>query len=178
MILLSFSNWFVAEVSFGYYNEVLKVNPSPWIAELFYFVSIFSVLWLRILSKTYKGESLVNSSLIAFSVFAFYIFYISFFYIECLYDERKFGWSNPTFLNPFFDLIFIVAGAAHFFREKDVSLNKEYLTLVLVTICGCFFFIANLMFGFNDLFVPSLKCHFADLFFCNGVYFGRNGYIH
>ena len=169
-MLLSFSSWFVAELLFGYYSGIIGINPYPSIADFFYFLGyLFFIALLSNLNKTYKIEiSLIISTIITFSLFAFYVLYISIFIFNVYAIKGDIIDLTLTLVYPFFDLFVIVGGAVYYFREKDISLNKEYLSWAFVSICGLFFFIANLIFGFNDLFGTTLQYRFADLFFSIG----------
>ncbi|HKR74069.1 MAG TPA: hypothetical protein VJR94_08150 [Candidatus Nitrosocosmicus sp.] len=169
-MLFSFSSWFVAEFLFGYYSGILSINPYPSIADLFYFAGyLFFVVLLSSLNKTYKIElSLIISALITFSLFVFYVLYISIYVFNVYTIKGDLVNLILTFVYPFFDLFVIVAGVVYFFREKDISLSKEYLSWALVPICGFFFFIADLIFGFSNLSGTILQFHSADLFFTIG----------
>lgn len=169
-ILISFCSWFVAELLFGYYTVILDTNPYPTVADFFYFLGyLFFIVLLSNLNRTYKIEiSLIISTLITFSLFAFYVLYISIFIFNVYTIKGDLVELILTFVYPFFDLSVIVGGAVYYFREKDISLNKEYFSWAFISICGFFFFIADLIFGFNDLFGTTLQYRFADLFFTIG----------
>jgi hypothetical protein len=70
-----------------------------------------------------------------------------------------------VFAYPIFDLFIIIGGVLYYFREKEISLNREYLSWLLISACGFFFFLADVIFGFNDLFGFSQDDHLSDLFF-------------
>jgi hypothetical protein len=70
-----------------------------------------------------------------------------------------------VFAYPIFDLLIIISGFLYYFREKEISLNKGYLSWLLFSAFGFFFFIADVIFGFDDLFGFSQDDHLFDLFF-------------
>jgi hypothetical protein len=58
-----------------------------------------------------------------------------------------------------------VGSIVYYLREKEISLNKEYLSWLFIAVCGISFFVADVIFGFHDLFDLSTKTNTADLFF-------------
>ena len=140
-MLFSFSCWFIAESLFGYYSGIVGINPYPSIADLFYCVGyLFFIVLLGILNKTYKIElSLIISTLNTFSLFAFYVLYISIFVFNLYTIKGDLVNLILTFIYPFVDLFVIIGGAVYYFREKDISLSKEYLSWAFVSIGGLFF---------------------------------------
>ena len=166
-LLLSFVCWFSAEAMYGYYSGVLKIDPYPSIANIFYFAGyIFFILLLWSLNKTYKIElSIIISLLITFFLFAFYVLYISVF----IFNVYSFSGSiidlMLVFAYPIFDLFIIIGGVVYYFREREISLTREYVSWLLISACGFFFFIADVIFGLNDLSGFTEDDHLYDLFF-------------
>jgi hypothetical protein len=166
-LLLSFVSWFSAEAIFGYYSGVLKTDPYPSIADIFYLAGyIFFIMLLWSLNKAYKIEiSIFISLLVTFSLIAFYVSYISVFIFNVYSLSGSFIDLLLVFAYPIFDLLIIISGVLYYFREKEISLNKGYLSWILFSACGFFFFLADLIFGFDDLFGFSQVDHLYDLFF-------------
>ncbi len=166
-LLLSFACWFAAETLFGYYSGVLKIDPYPSIADIFYLAGhIFFILLIWSLNKTYKIElGIVVSLLMTFSLFAFYVLYITVFIFKIYSYSGGIIDSLLVFAYPIFDLFIVIAGIVYYFREREISLNREYLSWLLISVCGFSFFIADVIFGINDLFGFDEDYHLYDLFF-------------
>ena len=152
---------------FGYYSGVLNTDPYPSIADIFYLAGyIFFVLLLWRLNKTYKIElSIFISLLVTFFLFAFYVLYISVFIFNVYSLSGNFIDLILVFAYPIFDLFIIISGVLYYFREREISLNKGYLSWLLISACGFFFFLADVIFGFGDLFGFTQDDHLFDLFF-------------
>jgi len=166
-LLISFVCWFPAEAMYGYYSGVLKIDAYPSIADIFYLAGhIFFIFLLWSLNKKYKIElSIIISLLITFFLFAFYVLYITVFIFNVYSFTGSFIDSILVFAYPIFDLIIVIGGVVYYFRERDISLNREYLFWLLISACGFFFFVADVIFGINDLFGHTEDYHLYDLFF-------------
>jgi hypothetical protein len=166
-LYLSLVCWFLAEALFGYYSGVLKIDPYPSIADIFYLAGhIFFILLILSLNKTYKIEiSIIISLLVTFSLFAFYMLYITIFIFNIFSYSESFIGSLLVFAYPIFDLFIVIGGIVYYFREREISLNREYLFWLLISACGFFFFAADVIFGINDLFGFDKHYHLYDLFF-------------
>ncbi|HKO64764.1 MAG TPA: hypothetical protein VJU13_06150 [Candidatus Nitrosocosmicus sp.] len=166
-LFLSFVSWFSAEAMFGYYSGVLKTDPYPSMADIFYLAGyIFIVLLLWSLNKAYKIEiSVFVSLLVTFSLIAFYVLYVSVFIFNVYSLSGSIIDLMLVFAYPIFDLLIIISGFLYYFREKEISLNKGYLSWLLFSAFGFFFFLADVIFGFDDLFGFSQDDHLFDLFF-------------
>ena len=166
-LLLSFLSWFSAEAMFGYYSGVLNTDPYPSIADIFYLAGyIFFILLLWRLNKTYKIElSIFISLLVTFFLFAFYVLYVSVFIFNVYSLSGNSIALILVFAYPIFDLFIIIGGVLFYFREREISLNREYLAWLLISACGFFFFLADVIFGFSDLFGFTKDEHLFDLFF-------------
>jgi len=166
-LLLSFVSWFLAEALFGFYSGILKTDPYPSIADIFYLAGyIFFALLLWRLNKTYKIEiSIFISLIVTFFLFAFYVLYISVFIFNVYSISGNLVDVILAFAYPIFDLLIIISGVLYYFREKEISLNKGYLSWLLFSACGFFFFLADIIFGFDDLFGYTQNDHLFDLFF-------------
>lgn len=169
-LLLSFVSWFSAEAMFGYYSGVLIIDPYPSIADIFYLAGyIFFILLLWRLNKTYKIElSILFSLIVTFFLFAFYVLYISVFIFDVYSLSADSADLILVFVYPIFDLFVIISCVLYYFREREISLNKEYISWLLISACGFSFFLADVIFGFNDLFGYTQDDHLFDLFFNMG----------
>ena len=167
LLFVSFVCWFTAEVLFGYYNGILDVDAYPSTADIFYTAGyIFFIFLLCTLNRTYKIElTIIVSAIVTFALFAFYVLYLSVF----IFEVYKFTGNSIdlllTFSYPILDLFIIVGSIVYYIREKEISLNKEYLSWLFIAACGLSFFIADVIFGFKDLFDLSTTSNTADLFF-------------
>ncbi|CAN5807323.1 hypothetical protein BH23THE1_BH23THE1_18680 [soil metagenome] len=56
------------------------------------------------------------------------------------------------FIYPIFDLFIIVGAVMYYFRGKAISINKGHYIWIFVSAAGLFYFNADLLFGYNDLF--------------------------
>lgn len=179
LLLASFGCWFIAEILFGYYSAVIKLPAYPSFADIFYTSGyVFFVLLLCVLNKTYKIElTIIVSAIITFALFAFYVLYLSVFIFEVYKFAGNFIDLSLAFSYPMLDLFIIVGSIVYYFREKEISLNKEYLSWVFIAACGFFFFIADVIFGFNDIFGIMTGLHTADLFFTSGYLLLSSGLI-
>ena len=152
--LLTFVNWFIAESLYGYYEGLLRIDAYPSVADVFYlFGYLFLFLFLGFMNKLYKIElGYIISALVTFSLIVFYVLYISIFIFEIYTFSGDMMDVTLIFVYPIFDL-FIVSGAVMFyFRGKDISIDKGYNFWIFVSAAAFFFFIADLLFGYNDLF--------------------------
>ena len=167
LLLLSFVCWFSAEALFGYYSGVLHTDPYPSIADIFYLAGyIFFTLLLWRLNKTYKIElSIFISLLVTFCLFSFYVLYISVFIFNVYSLTGNSIDLILVFAYPIFDLFIIICGVLFYFREREISLNREYLAWLLISVCAFSFFLADVIFGFDDLFGFSQDDHLFDFFF-------------
>ena len=100
-----------------------------------------------------------------FSLFAFYVLYITVFIFKIYSYSGGIIDSLLVFAYPIFDLFIVIAGIVYYFREREISLNREYLSWLLISVCGFSFFIADVIFGINDLFGFDEDYHLYDLFF-------------
>jgi hypothetical protein len=151
---LSFVCWFVAEFLYGYYDGVLGIDAYPSVPDVFYLLGyLFLFLFLGFINKLYKIELVfILSTLVTFSLFVFYVLYISIF----IFEIYTFG-GNPIdltllFVYPIFDLFLVVGAVIFYFRGKSISIDKEYNFWIFVSTAAFCFFIADLVFGYNDLF--------------------------
>jgi hypothetical protein len=56
------------------------------------------------------------------------------------------------FVYPIFDLFVAVGAVMFYFRGKAISIGKEYNFWIFISAGALCFFIADLIFGYNDLF--------------------------
>lgn len=165
-ILLSLLCWVTAEFLYGYYSGFLEIDAYPSIADLFYITGYLFILFLVSINETYKLEfAFVVSSLVTFSIFVFSVLYISIF-VYRIYD---FGGSIYDlillFAYPIIDLFIIAGSIMYYFRGRSISLNKENTYWIFISFFGFFFFIADLAFGYNDIFNIINNDYLFDLYY-------------
>lgn len=168
-ILLSFSCWFIAEILYGYINGYLQIDAYPSFADLFYvmgYIFFFAFLWL--MNKVYKIElAYILSAIITFSLVAFYILYVSIF----VYDIHSFSGSEADltllFVYPIVDLFIVMGSIIFYLRGRTISLNKGHNFWIFISMGGIIFFVADVIFGFNDLFriLSDENTYLSDLFY-------------
>ena len=176
LIFLSVVSWFVAEVLYGYYNGILLIDPYPSVADIFYLAGyILFTLFLCSLYRSYKIEiGILLSSLITFCLLIFYVLYISIYIFEIYVFTGTVIDLALLFAYPILDLVITAGALIYFFRERDISLKKSHISWILISSFGVFFFIADLIFGFNDIFNFVGESDIFDLFYnigyiCLGV---------
>lgn len=126
-LLFSFSYWSIADIFFGYFSWVLEPEVYTSLADVFYTVGyVFFILLLCVLNKTYKIElTLILSSIITFALFAFYVLYLSVFIFEVYKFTGNIVDLALAFTYPMLDLFIIVGSIVYYFREKEISLNRN-----------------------------------------------------
>lgn len=145
--------WFTAELLYGYYGGILQIDAYPSFADFFYMLgSISFILFFYSLNKSYKIElGLIISALVTFSLLIVYFLYVGLFVFEINTLSNDGNALILLFSYPVFDAFITLASIAYFLRGKDISLKKEYNFWIFFAFFGLLFFIADLMFGFNDL---------------------------
>ena len=167
LILLSLLCWVAAEFLYGYYSGFLDIDPYPSLADLFYITRyLFFILFLVSINEKYKIEfAFIVSSLATFSLLVFYALYISIF----VYQVSDFGGSIYDlillFTYPLFDLFIVVGSIMYYFRGRTISLNKENNDWIFISLFGFIFFIADLAFGYNDIFNIINNDYLFDLYY-------------
>jgi len=165
-ILLALLCWITAEVLYGYYGGFLEIDAYPSISDLFYLTGyLFFILFLVSINKRYKLElAFIVSSLVTFSLFVFYVLYISIFIFE-LYDFSGSIYDLVLlFTYPIVDLFIVVGSVMYYFRGRTISLNKENTYWIFISFFGFFFFIADSIFGYNNLFNILNNDYLFDLY--------------
>lgn len=159
--------WFIAESLYGYYDGLLHIDAYPSLADLFYLVgSIFFILFFYSLNRAYKIESgIIISALITFSLFIIYFLYLAIFIFEIYQISNDVGALVLLFIYPVFDTLIILASTAYFLRGKNISLKREYNFWIFFAFFGFMFLVADLAFGFNDLFNVIDTNRFLDIFY-------------
>lgn len=154
LFLLTFVCWFIAELLYGYYDGFLGIDAYPSVPDVFYLCGyLFLFLFLGFMNKLYKIElGYIISSLVTFSLFVFYVLYISIFIFEIYTFSGDVMDLTLLFSYPIFDLFIVVGAVMFYFRGKAISIGKEYNFWIFVSAAAFFFFIADLIFGYNDLF--------------------------
>ena len=166
-ILLSLLCWVTAEFLYGYYSGFLEIDAYPSIADLFYITGyLFFILFLVSINETYKLEfAFVVSSLVTFSLFVFYVLYISIFVYEVYDFSGSIYDLILLFAYPIFDLFIVAGSIMYYFRGRTISLNKENTYWIFISFFGFFFFIADLAFGYNDIFNIINNDYLFDLYY-------------
>ena len=165
-ILLAVTSWFAAEGLYGYYNGVLQVDPYPSIADFFYLVGYaFFISYMVMMNRVYKIRlSFILSSIITFFLVILYLLYISIFifkvseYSGNIYDLVLF------FVYPLADLFIILGSAMYYFRGRNTSTHKGNTYWLFICIFGVFFFVADFIYGYSDIFY-IYNDNIFDLFF-------------
>lgn len=165
--LLTFVCWFIAESLYGYFSGLLRIDAYPSVADAFYLVGyLFLILFLGQMNKLYKIElGYVISTLVTVSLFVFYVLYVSIFIFEIYTFSGNLLDLTLLFIYPIFDLFIIVGAVMYYFRGKAISINKGHYFWIFVAAAGVFFFIADLIFGYNDLFNFLENVNLFDLFY-------------
>jgi hypothetical protein len=167
--LLTFSSWFIAEILYGHINGYLQIDAYPSYADVFYligYIFYFAFLWL--MNKIYKIElAYILSAIITFSLVAFYILYVSIF----VYEIYSFSGSaidlTLLFVYPMVDLFIVMGSIMFYLRGRTISLNKGHNFWILIALGGLVFFVADVIFGFDDLFniLTDENIYLSDLFY-------------
>lgn len=166
-ILLALLCWTTAEILYGYYSGFLEVDAYPSLADIFYVTGyIFFILFLVWVNNTYKIElAFIISSLVTFSLFMFYILYISVFVFEVYNFSGSIYDLVLLFTYPIVDLFIVIGSVIYYLKGRTFSINKENTNWIFISLFGFFFFIADLTFGYNDLFEKINNEYVFDLYF-------------
>ena len=163
----SFICWFTAEFLYGYLSGVLNLDAYPSIADAFYLIGyILFVLFLIAINKTYKIElGIILSSLVTFSLFVFYVLYISIFVFEFYAFSGNLTDLILMFVYPIMDLFIVIGSVIYYFRGRSISINKENNYWIFIALFGVLNFIADLTFGYDDLYKISTQFLMYDLYY-------------
>ena len=159
--------WFIAELLYGYYDGILQIDAYPSLADFFYMLgSISFVLFFYFSNKSYKIElRIIISGLITFSLLIVYFLYLGLFVFEIYTLSKDASTLILLFSYPVFDAFIALASIAYFLRGKEISLKKEYNFWIFFAFFGLLFFIADLVFGFNDLLKIIDTNWYLDIFY-------------
>ncbi len=168
--LLTFICWFVAESLYGYFSGFLQIDAYPSVADAFYLVGcLFLMLFLVQMNKLYKIElGYIVSTLVIVSLIIFYVLYVSIFIFEIYTFSGNLIDLTLLFVYPIFDLFIIVGAVMYYFRGKAISIDKGHNFWIFISAAGLFFFIADMIFGYNDLFNFLENVNLFDLFYVIG----------
>jgi hypothetical protein len=166
-ILSSLLCWLTAEFLYAYYDGFLRIDAYPSFADCFYLTGyIFFILYLYLLNKSYKIElGFIISALVTFSLFVIYILYISIFIFEIYTFSNDIIGLILLFSYLVLDAFIILVAIAYYLRGRSISLNKGHNYWILIASFGFLFFIADFLFGFNDLFKIIYTTGFFDLLY-------------
>ena len=169
-ILSSLVCWLTAEFLYGYYDGFLRIDAYPSFADCFYLIGyIFFVLYLYLLNKSYKIElGFIISALVTLSLFVIYILYISIFIFEIYTFSNDVIGLILLFSYPVLDAFIILVAIAYYLRGRSISINKGHNYWILIALFGLLFFIADFLFGFNDLLKIIDTTRFLDLLYNAG----------
>lgn len=167
LFLLAFICWFIAECLYGYFSGFLQIDAYPSAADAFYLVGyLFLLSFLHQMNKLYKIElGYIVSTLVTVSLFIFYVLYVSIFIFEIYTFSGNLIDMTLLFLYPIFDLFIMVGAVMYYYRGKAISINKGHNFWIFVSAAGLFFFIADIIFGYNDLFNFLENANLFDLFY-------------
>jgi hypothetical protein len=167
--LLTLSCWFTAEILYGYLNGYLQIDAYPSFADVFYILGyMFFISFLWFMNRIYKIElAYILSAIITFSLIIFYVMYIAIF----VYEVYTFSGSvidlTLLFVYPIVDLFIVLGSIMFYFRGRTISINKGHNFWIFISAAGLIFFIADVIFGFNDLFkfLSEEDIYLSDLFY-------------
>jgi hypothetical protein len=163
-------SWCIAEAFYGYYEGILEIDPYPSIADLFYLAgSIFFVLFFISMNRSYKIElAFITSFIITFSLIVFYVIYLAVF----IFDIYDYGGSIIDlvllFAYPIIDLLIMIGAITYYFRGRSISLNKDYIYWIFVSLFAFFSLIADITFGYDNLRDNESNGVLSDLCFNMG----------
>ena len=167
--LLTFSSWFTAEILYGYINGYLQIDAYPSYADVFYLIGyIFFLVFLWLMNKIYKIElAYILSAIVTFSLVAFYIMYISIFVYEIYVFTGSIIDLTLLFIYPMVDLFIVMGSIMFYLRGRTISLNKGHNFWIFISVGGLVFFVADIIFGFNDVFgiLSNENFYLSDLFY-------------
>lgn len=175
--LLTLTCWFGAEILYGYLNGYLQIDAYPSVADILYiFGYIFFVSFLWFMNRIYKIElAYIMSATITFALIVFYVMYIAIF----VYEIYSFSGSvidlTLLFVYPIVDLFIFLGSMMFYFRGRTISINKGHNFWLFISAAGVVFFVADVIFGFNDLFklLAEDDIYLSDLFYNLGyILFG------
>ena len=167
LLLVSLVSWCIAEAFYGYYEGILKIDPYPSVADLFYLAgSIFFVLFFISMNRSYKIElAFITSSIITFSLIVFYVVYLAVF----IFDISDYSGSIFNlillFAYPIVDLVIMIGAITYYFRGRSISLNKDYIHWIFISSFAFFSLIADITFGYDNLLNDSSNDILSDVYF-------------
>lgn len=166
-ILFSLVCWLTAEFLYAYYDGFLQIDAYPSFADWFYLIGyIFFILYLYLLNKSYKIElGFIISALVTFSLFIIYILYVSIFIFEIYTLSNDVIGLILLFSYPILDAFIILVAIAYYLRGRSISISKKYNYWILIASFGLLSFIADFIFGFNDLLKIIDTTKFLDLLY-------------
>lgn len=167
--LLTLSCWFAAEILYGYLNGYLQIDAYPSFADVFYlFGYIFFISFLWFMNRIYKIElAYILSAIITFSLIIFYVMYIAIFVYEIYTFSGSVVDLTLLFVYPIVDLFIVLGSIMFYFRGRTISINKGHNFWIFISAAGLVFFVADVIFGFNDLFkiLTEDNIYLSDLFY-------------
>ena len=171
-ILSSLVCLLTAEFLYGYYDGFLRVDAYPSFADWFYLTGyIFFILYLCLLNRSYKIElGYIISALVTFSLFVIYALYLSIFIFEIYTLSNDAIGLILIFSYLVLDAFIILVAIAYYLRGRSISISKGHNYWILIASFGLLSFIADFIFGFNDVLKITDTDRFFDLLY-NAGYF-------
>ena len=118
------------------------------------------------LNKSYKIElGFIISALVTFSLVVIYILYISIFIFEIYTLSNDVIGLILLFSYPVLDAFIILVAVAYYLRGRSISISKGHYYWILIASFGLLSFIADFIFGFNDLLNIIDATRFFDLLY-------------
>ncbi|HKR73663.1 MAG TPA: hypothetical protein VJR94_06085 [Candidatus Nitrosocosmicus sp.] len=170
LLLISLVSWCIAEGFYGYYEGFLEIDPYPSVADFFYLSgSILFILFFILMNKSYKIElAFIISFIITLSLIVFYVIYIAVFIFEIYEYSGSIFDLVLLFAYPIIDLLIIIGAITYYFRGRSISLNKDYIHWIFVSLFAFFSLIADITFGYNNLLGEFSNEILSDLCFNMG----------
>ncbi len=167
LLLISLVSWCIAEGFYGYYEGFLEIDPYPSVADFFYLSgSIFFILFFILMNRSYKIElAFISSFIITFSLVVFYVIYIAVFIFEIYEYSGSIFDLVLLFAYPIIDLLILIGAITYYFRGRSISLNKDYIHWIFVSLFAFFSLIADITFGYNNLLGEFSNEILSDLCF-------------
>lgn len=167
-VIASFISWFIAEVLYGLVNYIPNSIVYPSSADIFYLIGyVFFILYLYKLNKIYKLEiKIIISSIITFSLFIFYFLFISFNIFHIFNQDDDTLSIVLSFLYPILDAYIAIIGIFYYFQVKTISLAKEHISWIFVSIFGILFFIGDFIYGYRIIIhIDETLLNFFNIYF-------------
>jgi hypothetical protein len=118
------------------------------------------------MNKSYKIElAVITSFIITFSLIVFYVIYVAvlIFHISD-YTGGIFG-LVLLLVYPIIDLLIMIGAIAYYLRGRSISLNKEHVYWIFLSLFALFSLIADITYGYDNLFDKSNNQIVSDVYY-------------